>query len=550
MGSTCPAILSAPCTIRHVRWSHSSVACPKCGSLAPRVWDATRVAIDIDLNQPVILAVQVSVHRCRPCGREFRAQPPFLRPDAIYTRRVVQKAVEAVYCDGLAARNVPDRLARDFCVRPSEKMVRLWCKAFADRLDFATDYQSWVIASFSGVLCVDEVYQGELALLLAVDPAGPDGDRLVGYTLVPKDVDATAVKVFLERLKAAGVEPAEVITDDSTLYPAVLAEIWPAAAHQLCLFHATRRVVGAVNEVVKHVRRTIPTPPPIKGPSLHGRLRQTAPTPDQHDAVAERYRWREARRAVGIAQAHALRPQIQSTRALARAVGVNQDTVRKWVRLTPPDPATIAALVAAVGLTSPLEPPPAPWRDWDQVRRVREDLRQHRTLFLHRPEHLTDEEQQLLAELLASPVGDTLRVARRFLEAWFAIWQDEAGHRRLPAEAEQRYHAWHEDAAAAEFAPLRRQQQHLDADHFAHLSVFLHDSSWEATNNAAERGGRAFRHMQHPHFRLRKLEMIDADLKVHAYLRKERACSPPLTRLHQCQRGRQPHRSTSTPAAA
>src|SRR5947209_17159052 len=135
-----------------------------------------------------------------------------------------------------------------------------------------------------------------------------------------------------------------------------------------------------------------------------------------------------------------------------------------------------------------------------------------------------------------------------FLEAWFAIWQDEDGHRRSPIEAEQRYHVWHEDAAAAEFAPLRKQLQHLDADHFARLSVFLHDPTWEPTNNAAERGGRAFRHSQHPHFRLRKLEMIDADLKVHAYLRKERACSPPLIRLHQCQRGRQPHRSTSAPA--
>lgn len=550
MEPSCPAILSVPCTIRQVRWSHASVACPQCGSSAPRAWDVTRIAIDIDLDQPVVLAVQVSVHRCRSCGREFRAQPPFLRPDAIYTRRVVQKAVEAVYRDGLAARNVPDRLARDFWVRPSEKMVRLWCKAFADRLDFATDYQAWVIASFSGLLCVDEVDQGELALLLAVDPAGPDGDRLVGYTLVPKGVDATAVKTFLARLKAAGVEPAEVITDDSTLYPAVLAEIWPAAAHQLCLFHATRRVVEAVNDVVKHVRRTIPTPPPAKGRSLGGRLRQTPPPPDQHDPASERYRWCQARRAVGIAQAHLLRPQIQSTRALARAVGVNQDTVRRWLQLPPPDPATLAALGEAVGPAPTLEPPPRPWRDWDEVRQVREELRLNRTLFLRRPDHLSAEEQQILAKLLASPVGAALRVARSFLEAWFAIWRDEDGQRRTAVDAEQRYRAWHEDATAAEFAPLRKQQQHLDADHFAHLSVFLHDPAWEPTNNAAERGGRAFRHSQNPHFRLRRLETIDADLKAHAYLRKEHACSPPRTRLHQCQRGRQTPRSTSTPVAA
>jgi hypothetical protein len=123
--------------------------------------------VDVDLEQPVILAVEVSVHACLACGRTFRAQPPFLRRRAIYTRRVVQKAVEAVYCDGLAARCVPDRLARDFWVKPSEKMVRLWCRAFAAEVDFTTDCQPWVVANFSGILCVDEVYQGELALLLA-----------------------------------------------------------------------------------------------------------------------------------------------------------------------------------------------------------------------------------------------------------------------------------------------------------------------------------------------------------------------------------------------
>jgi hypothetical protein len=91
-----------------------------------------------------------------------------LRPRCVYTRRVVQKAVEAVHRDGIALRCVPDRLARDFWVRPDEKMVGLWCHAYAAQIDFAIDYQPWVIATFSGMLCVDEVYQGDLALLLAV----------------------------------------------------------------------------------------------------------------------------------------------------------------------------------------------------------------------------------------------------------------------------------------------------------------------------------------------------------------------------------------------
>ncbi len=169
---------------------------------------------------------------------------------------------------------------------------------------------------------------------------------------------------------------------------------------------------------------------------------------------------------------------------------------------------------------------------------MREDLRLYRTLFLHQPGHLTTDEQQTLAGLLAGPVGVTLKVARTFLEAWFAIWQDDDGQRRSSTDAEPRYQAWHDDAAAAAFAPLRRQQQHLDADHFTRLSVFLRNPEWEATNNAAERGGRAFRHGQHPHFRLRSEETISAEIKVRACLQKQRCLSPSLQLLHNCQRGR------------
>jgi hypothetical protein len=132
-------------------------------------------------------------------------------------------------------------------------------------------------------------------------------------------------------------------------------------------------------------------------------------------------------------------------------------------------------------------------------------------------------------------------VARTFLETWFSIWKDDTGRRRTPADAEKRYHVWQADAEAATLAPLRRQLQHLDAEHFMRLSASLRDPTWEPTNNAAERGGRAFRHGQHPHFRLRSAMTIDADLKVRAHLQRQRFCSPPPARLHHCQRGRRLH---------
>ncbi len=147
-------------------WSQAQIPCDRCSQPAPRVWDTFRTAIDIDLDHPVLLSVTVSVHYCATCQHYFRAQPPFLRPDAIYTNRVVQKAVEAVYQDGMALRRVPARLARDFWVRPSAAMIRIWCQAYRATLEFVADYQPWVIRDFSGILCVDEVYQSQLALLL------------------------------------------------------------------------------------------------------------------------------------------------------------------------------------------------------------------------------------------------------------------------------------------------------------------------------------------------------------------------------------------------
>jgi len=157
-------------------------------------------------------------------------------------------------------------------------------------------------------------------------------------------VDQHAIKAFIQQLRAAGIQPDDVITDDSRLYPSVLAEIWPMPAHQLCLFHATRRVARAVSDVVKQIRRSIPTPPPASSLSLLGRFPDTPPSADQHDADSERYRWRLARRTAGIAQAHVLHQHISSARAIARQLGVNHGTVRDWLKLALPDPAVGAEL--------------------------------------------------------------------------------------------------------------------------------------------------------------------------------------------------------------
>lgn len=166
MSSIPPALNHTPCTIRRLRHSPPYAQCQRCGLLARRVWEVSRTAIDdVDLEHPVLLLVTVSVHRCASCSRYFRTQPPFLRKNAVYAERVREKAVLSVYEDGMPFRWAAKRLARDFWVKPSEAMIRRWCGEFAEGVDFEGDYQRWVVEEFSGILCVDEVYQDKLALL-------------------------------------------------------------------------------------------------------------------------------------------------------------------------------------------------------------------------------------------------------------------------------------------------------------------------------------------------------------------------------------------------
>lgn len=634
--TTASSIVQTPCQIRLVRWIQPTLPCDRCQYAAPRVWDVARTAIDLDLDAPVLLRVAVSVHHCPTCRRHFRAQPPFLRPDALYTNRIVAKAIQAVFADGLAFRRVPDRLARDFWVHPTEGMVRAWCRTYSSQVDDQASYLPWVVEEFSGILCVDEVYQGDLALLLAVDPASPAGDRLVGYQLVDGAVDGEAVAAFLRRLKEAGICPEEVITDGSTLYPAVLMEIWPTAAHQLCLFHETRHVTDAVAAVVRLARRSLPTPPPQPRQGRGGPLAPEPPTPHPNDPSTQQWHVRRARRHAELREVHDLARQGLSHRAIARITGRHRRTIQAWLAqalpVLAPETAQIAARVAmdgedtllrrrrltparltrvqalaheglshaaiaritglhrvtvsrwlkteptAVASRAPdldgipaLEdarpsedltatalaaeegqaaPPPAPWASWAEVKHVREALKEHRGLLLRRPDHLSPEQQATVTLLVTGPLADLAGVARRFLLDWYALWRTESGQRRPLAEAQERYERWRADPDYHALAPLRKVQDLMTSVRFTRLSQFLRQPHWEATNNGAERTGRAFRHGQAPHFRLRTETAINGALRVVALQAKEQAVAPPAPLPRLCPRGRRPRAVASDAQAA
>jgi len=158
--------------------------------------------------------------------------------------------------------------------------------------------------------------------------------------------------------------------------------------------------------------------------------------------------------------------------------------------------------------------------------------------FHQRPDHPTTEQQATIDTLVTGPLGDVVGRARRFVLEWYALWRTEEGQRRLLAEAQERYERWRTDPAYQALPALQKVQDLMTPTRFARLSQFLRHPHFEATNNGAERMGRAFRHGQAPHFRLRTEGAIEGALRVVMAQTKDRAATPPtpLPRLCMCGR--------------
>jgi len=250
--------------------------------------------------------------------------------------------------------------------------------------------------------------------------------------------------------------------------------------------------------------------------------------------------------------------------AIARRTGLQRVTVARWLAAQAPGAPSAGPVpqtpVTAAAPAPPAEAPPAgdagkaaaaspappPWARWEQVAQVRAALKTHRWLVLRRPDHLTAEQQAHIAALIASPVGEQIGVARSFLVEWYALWRTEDGQRRPLAEAQERYDRWRSNPAYQAVLPLHKVQALITPARFARLSQFLRHAHWEATNKGAERAGRAFRHGQAPHVRLRTRESSAGVLRVVTAQTKEHATTPPVPLRRLCPRGRVPRSAPQT----
>jgi transposase-like protein len=239
--------------------------CPHCGKQGKRKARHTRRLTDLAYQQIVILELTVGEYRARcSCCKTFRSQVEGIEPRAEYTNRVRDAVIDRLLDDGMSMERVQQAMQRDFCLDLSDGFLYDCLDWKVRQLDLS-DYRQWTLDHFSGTLCIDEIHLGKKTLLLATDPLS---DFPVAFALVGSN-DHDHMKRFLTNLKNHGFMPRVVVTDGSNLYPALLAEVWPHAQHQLCIFHVLKDINACVFDALRVLRRRLARQG--RGPGRRGR---------------------------------------------------------------------------------------------------------------------------------------------------------------------------------------------------------------------------------------------------------------------------------------
>lgn len=246
MGTRRPHPLNLP-----ISCAPRKAPCPTCGKLGRRKQVLARRVRTLEYRRVAYLDITYGEYRSRcGCCTTFRTHPPGVGLRDRYDGKVRQAVLDRILDDRMSVEAVRASLRRDFLLELSDGFVYDCLREQAEALDMA-DYRKWTLDGFGGTLCVDELHLGRYTLLLATDPLR---DRPVAFALVARN-DADHMRRFLKNLEAHGFEPQVVVTDGSPLYPALLAELWPGARHQLCVFHVLKDVNAKVLEAVRRLRR-------------------------------------------------------------------------------------------------------------------------------------------------------------------------------------------------------------------------------------------------------------------------------------------------------
>ena len=245
MGTDAPTTIVIP-----VHCAPRKAPCPECGKQGRRKRVLTRTVRTVAFKAIAVLEITYGEYTARcDCRASFRNTPDGVLPKAKYDNKVRDLVLERILDDGMNIVRTLESIRRDFLLDLSTGFVYDVLHDHAATLDMAA-HRRKVLEHFSGTLCVDELHLGRFTLLLATDPLA---DLPVAFALVAKN-DQDHMRRFLANLANWGVTPRVVVTDGSNLYPGILAELWPEADHQLCVFHVIKDINKLILDAVRRMR--------------------------------------------------------------------------------------------------------------------------------------------------------------------------------------------------------------------------------------------------------------------------------------------------------
>src|SRR3954451_20868212 len=246
MGTEAPTPVVIP---RHC--APKKAPCPKCGKRGRRKRKLPpRRVRTVAYKTVAFLEITCGEYQARcGCCTTFRTTPEGVLPRALYDNKVRDLVLGRILKDGMNVEQTLESLDREFLLNLSTGFVYDVLHDHAAQLDMG-GHRRMVLDHFSGTLCVDELHLGRFTLLLATDPLQ---DLPVAFALVAAN-DQGHMERFLRNLKTWGLEPRVVVTDGSNLYPSVLAELWPHAEHQLCVFHIIKEINKLILDAVRRLR--------------------------------------------------------------------------------------------------------------------------------------------------------------------------------------------------------------------------------------------------------------------------------------------------------
>lgn len=239
------------------------LACPECGRGEVEFHSHRRRTVEhLGAEQPCYLVLTQAKYACLSpdCPRKYFSPPVAEAASRARTSRLLQSRAKELYRDGRdPLRGVEGKLRRYWHTGTGKSSVLRW---HSEQL--GADYPRPERLEFSGVLCIDEIYDragGRRGpIFTCVDP-------IAGITIrIPVGrADAEGLASAMEQVRALGANPKVIVSDLWAAYPEALGRVWPRAERQLCHFHvmqwATRKLAQLIREhgerLPEHQRRRL-----------------------------------------------------------------------------------------------------------------------------------------------------------------------------------------------------------------------------------------------------------------------------------------------------